>query len=410
MARVTGRAVWSAPGRVNLIGEHTDYNDGFVLPFALSRRTTVTATRIDHPLWTVRSSYGDASMTFDAADLEPGRVQGWAGYVAGIVWVLRDSGTDVPFADIEVTSDLPVGAGLSSSAALECATLAALLDLAGDDPSPREDPPREDVPREDRAREDLPREDLSRHDLSRGRWPELARRAENEYVGVPCGILDQSAVVHCRTGHALFLDCRSGQAQDVPLDLAEAGLEILVIDTRAPHRHAGGEYANRRATCEAAARALGVPALRDVTDLSAALSTLDDDVARRRTRHVVTENQRVLDTVELLRAGRIAEIGPLLTASHASLRDDFEVTVPELDVAVESALEGGALGARMTGGGFGGCVIALVPAGLGPAITQAVSKAFAGNGFVPPAFFAATPADGVRRETYDSGNSDAVIA
>jgi galactokinase len=367
MARVTATATWSAPGRVNLIGEHTDYNDGFVLPFALARRTTVAVAAADSPLWTVRSSYGDARVTFTAADLDPGRVAGWAGYVAGVIWVLRESGVDVPFADIAVTSDVPVGAGLSSSAALECATLAALAELAGTD-------------------------------LPRSRWPELARRAENAYVGMPCGILDQSAAVQCRAGHALFLDCRSRQAQHVPLDLAAAGLAIHVIDTRAPHRHAGGEYANRRATCEAAARALGLPALRDVADLTAALSTLDDDVARRRTRHVVTENQRVLSTVELLRAGRIAEIGPLLTASHASLRDDFEVTVPELDVAVEAALAAGALGARMTGGGFGGCVIALLPTGLAPAVSDAVSQAFARAGFAPPAFFDAAPADGVRRD------------
>ena len=363
---MTGRTVWSAPGRVNLIGEHTDYNDGFALPFSLPRRTTVVATTAAGPLWTVRSSSEDAPVVFGAADLEPGRVDGWAGYVAGVVWVLRESGVDVPFADLAVTSDVPVGAGLSSSAALECATLAALVDLAGGD-------------------------------LPRFRWPELARRAENAYVGVPCGILDQSAAVHCRPGHALFLDCRSGATQDVPFDPEQAGLAMLVIDTRAPHRHAGGGYANRRATCERAARSLGLPALRDVTDLGQALSTLDDEVSRRRTRHVVTENRRVLETVELLRAGQLAGIGPLLTASHASLRDDFEVTVPELDVAVGAALDAGALGARMTGGGFGGCVIALVPRNLVPAVTDAVPAAFAGAGFAPPVIFGARPADGVHR-------------
>jgi galactokinase len=274
---------------------------------------------------------------------------------------------DVPFADIVVASDVPVGAGLSSSAALECATLAALLELSG-------------------------------ADLPRSRWPALARRAENDYVGVPCGILDQSAAVLCRTGHALFLDCRSGQAQDVPFDLAADGLTMLVIDTGARHRHADGEYAKRRATCEAAARSLGVPALRDVTDLAAALSTLDDEVARRRTRHVVTENERVLATVELLRSGRPADIGPLLTASHASLRDDFEVTVPELDIAVDAANDAGALGARMTGGGFGGCVIALVPANLAPSVAGAVAETFAGHGFAPPTFLDATPSDGTRQD------------
>ena len=367
MARVTDPATWSAPGRVNLIGEHTDYNDGFVLPFALPLRITVTAAPASGPLWTVRSAYTDAPVSFTAADLEPGKVGGWAGYLAGVVWALRESGVDVPFAELAVSSDLPVGAGLSSSAALECATLAALLDLA-------------------------------QVDVPRARWPELARKAENAYVGVPCGILDQSAVVRCLEGHALFLDCRSGAAEQVPFDLSAHGLAMLVIDTRAPHRHAGGEYATRRATCEAAAKALGVPALRDVTDLAAALSTLDDDVTRRRTRHVVTENERVLQTVELLRAAKPAEIGTLLTESHESLRDDFEVTVPELDVTVNAALGAGALGARMTGGGFGGCVIALVPIDAAPAVTDAVASGLALEGFAPPDIFSATPAAGVRRE------------
>jgi galactokinase len=352
---------------VNLIGEHTDYNDGFVLPFALPRRVTATAIPADGPLWTVRSAHTGESVSFSAADLEPGKVGGWAGYLAGVVWVLRESGVDVPFADLAVSSDLPVGAGLSSSAALECATLAALLDLA-------------------------------QVDLPRSRWPELARKAENAYVGVPCGILDQSAVVRCLEGHALFLDCRSGVAEQVPFDLSAHALAMLVIDTRTPHRHAGGEYATRRTTCARAAKTLGVPALRDVTDLAAALSTLDDDVTRRRTRHVVTENERVLQTVELLRAGKPAEIGSLLTESHESLRDDFEVTVTELDVAVDAALEAGALGARMTGGGFGGCVIALVSIDAAPAVSEAVASGFAREGFAPPHIFSAAPAPGVRRE------------
>ncbi|KAB1920378.1 galactokinase, partial [Micromonospora sp. ALFpr18c] len=175
------------------------------------------------------------------------------------------------------------------------------------------------------------------------------------------GIMDQSAAIRCRAGHALFLDCRDESVEQIPFDLDAAGLAVLVIDSRAPHRHADGEYAARRRSCEAAAKALGVPALRDVTvdQLDSALARLDDDETRRRVRHVVTEDQRVLDTVALLRAGRVQDIGPLLTASHVSMRDDFEITVPEIDTAVEAALEAGALGARMTGGGFGGCVLAL---------------------------------------------------
>jgi galactokinase len=374
-------AAWSAPGRVNLIGEHTDYNDGFVLPFALPYRTVVTATLSDDPQWTVSSGRESGAVHFDRSDLAPGKVTGWAGYVAGIVWVLHEAAVDVPYARLSVTSDVPVGAGLSSSAALECATLAALVDLflharapykqLGDGTGP--------VP--------------ASTAVQRARWPELARRAENEYVGMPCGIMDQSAVVRCEAGHALFLDCRSGEAEQVPFDVERAGLVMLVIDTRAPHRLVDGEYAARRATCEAAAAALGVPALRDLTDLPAALSTLDDEIARRRARHVVTENQRVLDTVALLRAGRISEIGPLLTQSHASLRDDFEVTVPELDVAVDAALAAGAHGARMTGGGFGGCAIALVERGRAEGARRSVREAFADNGFRPPDLFV-TAADG----------------
>jgi galactokinase len=274
----------------------------------------------------------------------------------------------VPGARLAIASDVPLGSGLSSSAALECAALGALVDLAG-------------------------------ADLLPARWPALAQRAENAYVGMPCGIMDQSASTLCRAGHALFLDCETLAHEHVPFDLAAAGLAVLVVDTRAPHRHVDSEYAARRATCEAAAAALGVGLLREVSDLDAALGVLPDEVTRRRVRHVLTENQRVLDTMALLRTGRLAEAGPLLTASHASLRDDYEVTVPELDVAVEAALDAGAVGARMTGGGFGGCIIALVQADAAEDVTAAVAKAFEARGFAHPAAFVATPGPGVERVT-----------
>ena len=360
-------AVWAAPGRVNLIGEHTDYNGGYVLPFALPLRTAVAAGRLDRREWTAWSEIDRAAVTFTEADLKPGRVTGWAGYLAGVVWALRDAGVDVPGARLAVASDVPVGSGLSSSAALECATLGALVELAG-------------------AR--LPLDD----------WPALAQRAENVYVGMPCGIMDQAASSLCRADHALFLDCRSLETEQVPFTIADEGLAVLVVDTRAPHRHTDGEYAARRQTCEAAAARLGVDLLREVTDLGQALDALADDaVAVRRVRHVVTENARVLDTMALLRAGRTSEIGPLLTASHASLRDDYEVTVPELDVAVDAALAAGALGARMTGGGFGGCVIALVRTESADAVAAAVSGAFAESGFDAPTSFVAAPGPGVAR-------------
>ncbi|MGX4656718.1 galactokinase [Micromonospora sp. SCSIO 07396] len=360
---------WAAPGRVNLIGEHTDYNDGFVLPFALPLRTVVAADPQPGERWTVRSEISDRPVDFGAAEADaPGRVAGWGGYVAGVVWALRGAGYAVPGVRLAVASDVPLGSGLSSSAALEAAVLAALADLGG---------------------LDLPAE----------RRPRLAQRAENGYVGAPTGIMDQSAVIRCRAGHALFLDCRDESVDHVPFDLDAAGLAILVIDSRAPHRHADGEYASRRASCERAADLLGVPALRDVpvADLDAALGRLPDDETRRRVRHVVTENQRVLDTVALLRADRVAEIGPLLTASHASMRDDFAITVPEVDTAVEAALAAGALGARMTGGGFGGCVLALVEAAAAEPVAAAVRAAYAERGFAAPDTLTALPAPGATR-------------
>ena len=359
--------LWAAPGRVNLIGEHTDYNDGFVLPFALPHRTVVAAAPLAGTRWRVWSEQTGETIEFDAAQADqPGKIDGWAGYVAGVVWVLRAAGHEVPGASLAVASDVPAGAGLSSSAALESAVLTALADLGG-----------LTVPVADR--------------------PALAQRAENDYVGMPCGIMDQSASIRAEVGHALFLDCRTLVVEQIPFDVASSGLAVLVVDTRAPHKHAGGEYAARRRACEEAATLLGVPALRDVEDLDAALAALPDEVMRRRVRHVVTENQRVLDTVALLRAGEVREIGPLLTASHASMRDDFEITVPEVDLAVQTALRAGAFGARMTGGGFGGCVLALVDAGSIETVASAVADAYAEHGFTAPVWFAARPGAGAER-------------
>ena len=358
--------LWAAPGRVNLIGEHTDYNDGYVLPFALPFRT-VAAVGPQGSGWTVCSDFADQPVGFSDVST-PGAVEGWAAYVAGVVWALTEAGFDVPPARIALASDVPVGAGVSSSAALESAVLTALVDLGG-----------LDVPIEQR--------------------PALAQRAENVYVGAPTGIMDQSASIRCRAGRALFLDCRSYAVEQIPCDVAAEGLAVLVINSNAPHQHVDGEYGARRKSCEEAARILGVAALRDVPadGLDAALHRLDDEVMRRRVRHVVTENQRVLDTVALLGSGRIREIGPLLTASHASMRDDFEITVPEIDVAVEAALTAGAYGARMTGGGFGGCVLALVDADVADATIAAVSAAYDRHGFPAPTPFVAVPSQGATR-------------
>jgi len=358
--------LWAAPGRVNLIGEHTDYNDGFVLPFALPQHVVAAAAPADAPGWTVCSTFAPETVSF--ATTAPGGVEGWAGYVAGIVWALADAGFDVPPARIAIASDVPLGSGLSSSAALESAVLTALVELGG-------------------------------LDLPVAERPALAQRAENVYVGAPTGIMDQSASIRCVEGKALFLDCRSLEVEQIPFDLAAAGLAILIINSNAPHQHVDGEYGARRKSCEEAARILGVPALRDVTpaDLDAALGKLDDDVMRRRVRHIVTEDQRVLDTVELLRAGRVREIGPLMTASHASMRDDFEITVEQVDIAVEAGLAAGAYGARMTGGGFGGCVLALIDADRAAETTAAVERAYAERGFTAPTTWSATPGPGAAR-------------
>ncbi len=359
------RAAWHAPGRVNLIGEHTDYNDGFVLPFAIGAGVIVAAARRDDGLLLLASRQAGGDSTRVVLDgLAPGGVTGWAAYPAGVAWALREAGYQFGGASIAVDSDLPLGAGLSSSAALESAVALALTELHG-----------LSVPR-----------------------PQLAaieRRAENEFVGAPTGIMDQSAALLCQAGHALLLDCRSGIGTAVPLDPGAAGLSLLVIDTRARHTHVDSGYADRRQACEDAARALGVRSLRDITD-SSELAGLDP-VLRRRARHVVTENSRVLATAALLRKGELARTGPLLTASHASLRDDFEVSWPEADATVEAAIEAGARGARMTGGGFGGSVVVLVPAESELRVRAAVAARFAREGWPEPACTVVAPSAGARR-------------
>jgi len=355
---------WRSPGRVNLIGEHTDYNDGFVLPLALTRGTDVRAARRDDRVLRVASAQrGDETVELALESLAPGSVDGWAAYVAGTAWALAERGVDVPGADLLVDGTVPRGAGLSSSASLECATAGALLALAG---------------------ADLPLRDVAL----------LAQHAENDFVGMPCGVMDQFASTHARAGHLLLLDTRSLEVRHIPFDLAADGLALLVVDTKAPHQLVDGEYAARRASCEEAARLLGVPALRDVVDLGSALAALDDDVLRRRVRHVVTENGRVLDVVDLLESGDVRAIGPLLTASHVSLRDDYEVSCRELDLVVDTALGAGALGARMTGGGFGGSAIALVDAGSVEHVRGEILAAFSAAGLTAPAFVDAEPGAG----------------
>ena len=358
--------LWYAPGRVNLIGEHTDYNEGFALPFAIGAGVCVAASaRGDGLLALASRQQGGDVLTVPVAALAPGRPGGWAAYPAGMAWALRSAGHRIGGANLAIDADLPAGAGLSSSAALACAAGLALAGL---------------------YQLDVPRPELAA----------LGRGAENDFVGVPTGPMDQLAVLLGQPAHALLLDCRAGTGTAVPFDPAAAGLALLVIDTRVQHELTGGGYAARRRACQDAARALGVRSLRDITG-TGLLAGLADPVLRRRAWHVVTENRRVLDTVGLLRAGRPAEAGPLLTASHLSLRDDFEVSWPEADAAVTAALRAGALGARMTGGGFGGSVIALAPAGTASAVAAAVTAAFAAQGWLAPAIWPAQPAAGAGR-------------
>ncbi len=363
--------VWSAPGRVNLIGEHTDYNLGFVLPFAINRRTFVALGVRDDGRISVASASTDSTVEIALAELSPDRLRGWSAYPLGVAWALGQHGADLSAAsgmNLFVASDVPIGAGLSSSAAIESAVALALNDSWG-------------------------------LGFDRQTLAKVGQLAENKAVGAPTGIMDQSASLLGREDHAVFLDCRSLESQLVPLGFFEAGLELLIMETGVKHSHATGGYGERRASCEAGAKALEVDSLRDLTvdDLPRAKNLLDD-VTFRRVRHVVTENQRVLDTVDRLRSSGPASIGELLDASHVSMRDDFEISVPELDLAVATAQSAGALGARMTGGGFGGAAIALVPSAAVERVSLAVEAAFAEAGFTAPMMFTVTAANGAHAE------------
>jgi galactokinase len=369
--------VWFAPGRANLMGEHTDYNEGFVLPFALAQGVTAMAAARDDGLLVLRSKQVlDEPVTVSVGSLVPSSVTGWAAYPAGVAWALHAAGYAVRGASIDVDSDLPVGAGVSSSAALECSVALALCSLSG---------------------VSVPRRELAA----------IAKRAENEFVGAPTGIIDQSAALLAAGGHALLLDCGTLETTQVPFRPAAAGVSALVIDTRVTHALVSGEYAVRRAECEVAARLLGVPALGAVTDVRA-LDKLDDPLLRRRARHVITDSARAraigaaLQSAYRVDAGAsevevYAFIGKLLIEGHASLRDDLEVSWPEADVAVETAIAAGAYGAKMIGGGFGGSVLALVPKGCVGAVRTALTETFAARDWTSPEFLDAIPSPAARR-------------
>ncbi len=353
--------VASAPGRVNLIGEHTDYNRGLCLPLALPQRTTVTLTP-RHDLRLVLSS----AQEDDWEGVVEDRPDGWAAYVAGVVSVLRDDGYDVPGLDARIDSEVPVGAGLSSSAALECSVAVGVAGLLG----------------------------LDLDDDLRRALAEACIRAENDYVGAPTGGMDQTVAMLGRPGFALLLDFDDHSVTPTALPLDDAGLALLVIDTRVSHSLTEGSYGDRRSECARAAEALGVDSLREA-DL-AEVERMADPVLRRRARHVVTENQRVLDVAASLDVAGWTSLAATLDASHASMRDDFEISCRELDLAVETARAAGALGARMTGGGFGGSAVALAPTVALDAIRDAVTAAFADADAAPPAYLVATPGDAAR--------------
>jgi galactokinase len=360
---VTATVAYAAPGRINLIGEHTDYNLGFALPIALPERTVVTLHPDDGDTLRVESADEPGEIVIPLGTT-PGSVTGWGAYVAGVIWALRETGRAVVGGRMSVTSDVAMGSGLASSAALECAVLGAVTAATG-----------ARLDRTERAR--------------------IAQRAENEYVGAPTGLMDQLASLCGAPRRALLMDFQSIGVTEVPFDPDACGVALLLIDSRAPHRHAGGEYAARRRSCERAAAAMGVGSLREAQDWGmAALDSVKDQVDARRARHIFTENARVLDFVAALKEREWDRAGSILTASHTSMRDDFEITTPQIDLIADTTVGAGALGARMTGGGFGGCVIALVPEDALDAIMTAIPGACREAGFNKPTLVRATAASG----------------
>ena len=353
--------VAAAPGRVNLIGEHIDYSDGFVLPFAIKDRTLVAARkRNDSTVRIASAQRRNKIVSVDINNVKPGLKGEWERYALGVLWALGVK----EGVDLLIDGHVPLGAGLSSSAALECSVATAmnhLFDMG-----------------------------YNLEELAR-----LTQKAENQYVGVPCGIMDQSVSLMATQGFALLLDCRDLSTKNIPFDVASSGLELLIIDTQAHHALTDGGYAERRASCESVVAKLGITSLRELTmeqlEKSRGLLTETEFV---RARHAVTEMQRVLDCVKALSDSNFELVGKLLNQSHASLRDDYTVSCSELDTAVEASLTAGALGSRMVGGGFGGSAIALIQASKTTETIKAIEKAFSSKRFKAPRFFTSLPSQG----------------
>ena len=356
-----------APGRVNLIGEHIDYSEGFVLPFAIADRThAAIASRPDGLVRIASHQRKEKIFSIDIHDVKPGSKGDWEKYVLGVLWSLGIT-TGV---DILVDGSVPAGAGLSSSAALECSVAVGLNELFSLNKS---------------------LEDLAR----------ATQKAENDYVGMPCGIMDQSVSLMGKVGAALLLDCRDLTTESVPFNVADAGLELLIIDTQAHHALVDGGYAERRAACESVAAKLNIPSMRHLTlEVLQANREKITETEFIRARHAVTEIARVLAAVTALRASDFETLGELINQSHISLRDDYAVSCPELDVAVDACLAAGAIGSRMVGGGFGGSAIALIKAQDVAKTREAVTAAFESRGFKRPRFFTSLPSAGASAARY----------
>ena len=355
--------ITSAPGRVNLIGEHVDFLDGFVLPFAISNITTVAIARTTSRKIRCASIQKKGTIsTIDCANIAPKSGEAWTRYPIGVIWSLGiESGLD-----ILVDGQVPLGAGLSSSAALECAVATALNELFN--------------------------LGLTLSELARA-----TQRAENVYVGMPCGIMDQSVSLMATEGNALLLDTRDLSIEQIPFDIAPLGLELLVIDTQVHHALVDGGYAERRASCEKAIADLGIASLREISiaDFIARRDELDENTYLRAF-HGITEMQRVLAAVALLKSGDFVGFGEIVTAAHLSLRDNYTVSCPELNLAVDTALKFGALGSRMIGGGFGGSAIALIKAEDSELIKGEIKGEFIASRFKSPRFFSALPSSGAQ--------------
>jgi galactokinase len=369
-AETFGRApevLAEAPGRVNLIGEHIDYSEGFVLPFAISNRTYAAIARNNSQVIRISSQQRNKKIfSIKITDVKPGSAGDWERYVLGVIWSLGIS----EGVDILIDGNVPAGAGLSSSAALEC-SVAIALNL-------------------------LFRLNLSAQELARA-----AQKAENGYVGVPCGIMDQSVSLMATEGSALLLDCRDLSTQSIPFDVASEGLELLIIDTQAHHALIDGGYAERRASCESVAAKFAIPSMRNLSIKTLELRRNElSETEYLRARHAVTEIHRVMQAVDALNKKDFISLGKLINQSHNSLRDDYTVSCPELDTAVDAANKAGALGARMVGGGFGGSAIALIKAQDMGSVKSSIKQAFAEKSFKNPRFFTSLPSSGASARFY----------